>query len=60
MKTIDQQHLSLGWILGFREKQYTYANDYKLTDDTQYGKYLKDYQVKEYTTEIDLDIFYWL
>lgn len=40
-KTIDQQHLSLGWILGFREKQYTYANDYKLTDDTQYGKYLK-------------------
>ena len=40
-KTIDEQHLSLGWIMGFRKKIYTFADDYKLTDDTTYGKYKK-------------------
>ena len=38
-KTINEQHLSLGWIMGFRKKVYTFADDYKLTDDTTYGKY---------------------
>lgn len=38
-KTINEQHLSLGWIMGFRKKIYTFTDDYKLTDDTTYGKY---------------------
>lgn len=40
-KTIDEQHLSLGWIMGFRKKIYTYDEDYKENDDTTYGRYKK-------------------
>ena len=40
-KTINEQHLSLGWIMGFRNTHYNFAEDYKLTDDTSYGRYEK-------------------
>ena len=40
-KTIDEQHLTFGWLIGFRKKKYLFADDYKTTADTQYGKYLK-------------------
>ena len=42
-KTINEKHLSLGWIMGFRKTTYTYAADYKLTADANYGKYEKGY-----------------
>lgn len=37
--TIDNKFLTLGWILGFRKTQYTYADDYKPGFDTVAGKY---------------------
>ena len=39
--TIDNKFLTLGWILGFRKTQYTYADDYKAGFDTVAGKYKK-------------------
>lgn len=42
-KTIDEQHLSLGWLLGFRKPLYTFADDYKSTEDPNYGKYAKGF-----------------
>ena len=40
-KTINEQHLSLGWIMGFRNAHYNFAEHYKTTHDTSYGKYEK-------------------
>ena len=42
-KTIRENQLSLGWIMGFRKQQYSFSTDYKATDDTTAGKYLKGY-----------------
>lgn len=38
-KTINEQHLSLGWLMGFRKSNYTFESDYKSADDQIYGKY---------------------
>ena len=42
-KTIDEKQLTLGWIMGFRKSTYAYSDDFKSTEDTNYGKYLKGY-----------------
>ena len=34
-KLVDSKFLSLGWLLGFRKLTYTYATDYKTTQDTK-------------------------
>ena len=38
-KTINDQHLSLGWMMGFRKTNYTYDNDYHNTTDSVFGRY---------------------